>query len=273
MDIAINNYNSFKNWYLKILDEFNFSQKEDKLARDILLKILGEKSSKWNAERILENFIHKITEKSSILIFGCGPTLVDSVEKIIENKDKTIFETFINLAADGASVFLRENGLPIDGIFTDLDGITKREFTYGKYDIIHAHGDNIEKLKIFKNEIIEKKNIISTCQVKPENGVFNPGGFTDGDRILYFIKDLINPYQKLYLIGMDFKDIIGKYSKPNRPTDFVAPQMKRKKLKFAVALIEEISGKMTNELYFVNSSPVSEKFKYLSLAEFLTDHI
>ena len=69
-----------------------------------------------------------------------------------------------------------------------MDGITIKEFQYASFNIIHAHGDNIKNLKLFKNEIIKFKNIIGTTQVEPDRNLVNPGGFTDGDRILYFLK-------------------------------------------------------------------------------------
>lgn len=273
MKISINNYDSFKREYQKIVREFQFEPKEDQRARDILFKMIQSKKRHWKVEEILEEFKRKIEENNALLIYGCGPSLEDSVEKIIASQGKSIFKRFINLAADGASVFLRERELPLEGIFTDLDGITEKEFTYGEYLIVHAHGDNIDKLKSFKSHIIEKKNVIATTQVEPKLGVFNPGGFTDGDRILYFIKNLINPDQILYLVGMDFKETVGKYSKPYKNEDFTASQIKRKKLQVAIELIEQFVKEVENKIFFVNSPHVSDKFNYLSLSEFITEHI
>jgi len=273
MKETINNYNTFKHWYQRILEEFKFDPNEDKRARNILLDIIQRKGNKWNAKEILTDFIQRVNEKSAILIYGCGPTLDESVEGLIEIGGKDIFKRCINLAADGASVLLRKKQLPIDGIFTDLDGITPKEFSYGEYIIIHAHGDNIEKLKAFKQDIIGKEKVIATTQVKPKNGIFNPGGFTDGDRILYFIKNFLLPTQKLYLIGMDFNDVVGKYSKPQRNKDFPAPLIKRKKLKMAVSLLQEIVAKVENEIYFVNSAPALEIFQSISIFKFIKDHL
>lgn len=273
MKISINKYDSFKSWYKKIIREFHFEPEKDQRARDILFEIIKSKKRRWNVEEILKGFKGKVNEKNALLIYGCGPSLENSVEKIIAAQGKSIFSRFVNLAADGASIFLRERELPLDGIFTDLDGITEKEFTYGEYLIVHAHGDNIGKLNSFKKQIIEKRNVIATSQVEPKPGVFNPGGFTDGDRILYFIKNLITPTQTIYLIGMDFKETVGKYSKPYKKEDFTAPQIKRKKLEIAVKLIEQIIEDVENDIYFVNSPRVSDKFNYLTLTEFTTEHI
>jgi hypothetical protein len=268
---TINFYQGFKNCYNRIIHEFNYEEKKDWKARDVLLRILKEKDREWKSEVILREFKGKLKEKQKILIFGCGPSLEISIQTIIKESGKEFFKNFINLTADGASVLLREKNLPIDGLFSDLDGITKQEFEYARFVIVHSHGDNIEKLFKYKSAIIEKRNVIATTQVKPKKGIFNPGGFTDGDRILYFIKNLILPHQQLYLIGMDFKGIVGKFSKPYMRQDTAATPTKKKKLEFAVKLIEELPNEVRNKLYFVNSEKVSKKFKYLSLSRFLKE--
>ncbi len=268
---TINFFQGFQKWYIRIINEFNYDENKDREARDVLLRILDEKDRDWSSKDILREFKERLNEKQNLLIFGCGPSLESSINSIIKKKGANFFNNFINLTANGASVLLREEKLPIDGLFSDLDGITKQEFNYAKFVIVHAHGDNIEKLLHFKKEIIHKRNIIPTTQVKPKNGIYNPGGFTDGDRIVYFIKNLILPHQKLYLIGMDFKETVGRFSKTYMKQDALATPIKIKKLEFAVKLIEEIYKELKNELYFVNSKKVSKKFTYLSLSQFLKE--
>ena len=149
---------------------------------------------------------------------------------------------------------LNENVIPIK-----LDGITKEEFFYSEFLFIHAHGDNIEKLKSFKDEILIFKNIIGTTQVEPSENLINPGGFTDGDRILYFLRTLLEPKHQIFLIGMDFQNIIGKYSKLELYENQEGNAIKIKKLKFATDLIEWIMHLINNEIYFVNSKFISDK--------------
>lgn len=264
----INKYRQFKSWYIKIIKTLNFDEKEDKRARDILLNILKKKDPNWNSQLILQLFKQEIHQKPSILIYGCGPSLEQSIEKILKRRRPDFFEKFINLAADGASRLLSEKNIPVNGIFSDLDGITKKEFEYGNFVIIHAHGDNIEKLRQFRSNIIAKENIICTTQVEPINGILNPGGFTDGDRILYFIKNLVLPHQKIFLFGMDFHDIVGKFSKPSLNKDSNASVIKKQKLRLAIALIEDLLKDFDYEVYFVNSEKSSQQFQYLSLSSF-----
>ena len=261
-------YVEFKEWYLKIIKEFDFNPKKDQEARDYLSNILSTKSKDWSLELILNSFNEVIQSKSIIIIYGCGPSLEESVKFLLNNEPEHLFDKSINLAADGASVLLKQKKIPIDGIFTDLDGISKTEFNYADFIIVHAHGDNINKLNSFKNDIIKLKNIIGTTQSEPVHNVINPGGFTDGDRILFFLRSLLFPYHKLYLIGMDFNNIIGKYSKPDMIENKEGNPVKIKKLQFAVQLLIWILERVENQVYFVNSEVISEKFNYLSLEEF-----
>jgi uncharacterized Rossmann fold enzyme len=264
----INFFDEFKEWYFKIITEFKFNIQEDRDARDFLSYILMQSSIIWNLEDILKSFKDIIQSKSNILVYGCGPSLEITMEKF---KDKLLFNKSVNLAADGAAVFLKEKQIPVDGIFTDLDGITINEFNYPEFIIVHAHGDNIKKLKAFREKMINFKKIIGTTQVEPIKDILNPGGFTDGDRILFFIKSFLLPYHRIFLIGMDFNNIIGRYSKPELTEHQVASPAKLKKLRYAIKLVEWFKTQVVNEIYFVNSkfeSKYFKNFKSISTSEF-----
>jgi uncharacterized Rossmann fold enzyme len=261
----INFYLEFKDWYFKIIKDFKFDNQKDREASNFLSRILMKKKDNWNLEDLLKSIKNLVQSKSFILIYGCGPSLEDTVEKI---KGVLLYNKCVNLAADGAAVLLKEKQISIDVIFTDLDGITIDEFNYPEFIVVHAHGDNIEKLKFYEKKIINFKKIIGTTQVEPLKNLINPGGFTDGDRILYFIKSFLLPHQKLFLIGMDFNNIIGKYSKPEMTENQKTNPIKLKKLHYAIKLIEWLKKEIENEIYFVNSEAVSKKFMYISIPEF-----
>jgi uncharacterized Rossmann fold enzyme len=262
-------YNEFKEWYFQIIDDFKFSYKKDCEARDYLSSIISRKNQNWSLEKILNLFRKRLLLKRTIAIYGCGPSLEKTIEIIMKREGIKFFKKFINLAADGASVLLREKGIKIDAIFTDLDGITKNEFHSTIFNIVHAHGDNIKRLKFFENEIIKFKNVIGTTQVEPSGNLINSGGFTDGDRILFFIHTLLSSYHKIFLLGMDFGRIIGKYSKLNIKRSQNASPEKTKKLKYAIELIKWLNRKINNEIYFVNSDFTSEDFVNLPIEEFV----
>ncbi|GAI11147.1 unnamed protein product, partial [marine sediment metagenome] len=264
----LNFFSEFKDWYFHIREEFNFDYQKDLESRVLLSRIFKKKTQQWGLESILESFSRRILLKPVILIYGCGPSLEETVNIILKKKGIAFFDRFINLAADGASVLLREKNIPIDAIFTDLDGITKNEFNYSSFNIIHAHGDNMEKINQFENEIINFKNVIGTTQVEPIDNILNPGGFTDGDRILFFLRSLLKPSQKLFLIGMDFKNTVGRYSKLNIEYNQEGSQVKKRKLQFAVELIRWIRNKLKNDLFFINSEIVNNQFNYITIEEF-----
>ncbi|MFX1274774.1 MAG: 6-hydroxymethylpterin diphosphokinase MptE-like protein [Promethearchaeota archaeon] len=264
-------YETFKEQYFKIIDDLHFDYKKDCKARDILSSILKSKHEKreYDLNLILKSFKINIHSKKNIFIYGCGPSLVPTVNYLIDNLGLDIFKNVINIAADGASIFLGKKKIPIQAIFTDLDGITKKEFNNVDYMIIHGHGDNIDRLEYFKQEIIEFCNIIGTTQVEPSENLINPGGFTDGDRILYFLQSLLSLNNKLFLIGMDFNNVVGRYSKLYFEKNQEGTPMKKRKLRIAVQLIEQILPKIQNDIFFVNTNNISNEFKYLSLEEFI----
>jgi uncharacterized Rossmann fold enzyme len=261
----INYYLEFKGWYDKIIKDFDFDYKKDIEAKRILSDIIKMKSSDWDFKEVLLTFYNGIKKAKSIFIFGSGPSLEDTIDHIIELKGIKFFNQSINLAADGATRFLKKKGIPIYGTFSDLDGITKNEFDYPSFMIIHAHGDNINRLLTFKEDIIRFNNLIGTTQVEPNDLLLNPGGFTDGDRILFFLRSILSPSQKLYFIGMDFGNIVGKYSKPHLQGNLIGTDTKIKKLKYGFILLKWISKKLENEIILLNSKTKSHYFRNISL--------
>jgi len=264
----IESHIEFRAWYRKIVNDFNFDLQKDREARDLLSHILEKKPSSYNLEEILLSFKENIQKKEHICVYGCGPSLVESVDFILSNLGKSFFSNCVNLAADGAARLLNEKTIPIDGIITDLDGITKNDFSKAKFVIVHAHGDNNHLLERFKNAIINFTKIIGTTQAESTYNLVNPGGFTDGDRILAFIISFLLPHQELYLIGMDFNDIVGIYSKLNHEKNYLADPIKFKKLQYALQIIEWLIPKIKIPLYLINTTPISDKLNYLTLEAF-----
>ena len=264
----IESHIEFRAWYRKIVNDFNFVLQKDREARDLLSRILEKKTYSYNLEEVLHSFKENIQKKERICVYGCGPSLEESVDYILSNLGKNFFKNCVNLAADGAARLLNERIIPIDGIITDLDGITKRDFFKAKFVIVHAHGDNILLLEHFKNTIINFTKIIGTTQAESTYNLINPGGFTDGDRILALIISFLLPQQELYLIGMDFDDIVGNYSKPNQEKNYLADPIKLKKLQYALQIIEWLIPKVKIPMYLINTKPISDKFNYLTLEAF-----
>jgi len=218
-----------KNWefiYKKIAQDLNLEIDKDIFAADILNKLLDDK------KLVSLKDIRSIIENKEVIVFGAGPSLENSIiknKKVISNK--------IKIAADGATTALIKNNFQPDIIVTDLDGKIKDQIKSnlnGSIVVIHAHGDNIDKIN--QHLYSFKENIIGTTQINPQpfKNLHNFGGFTDGDRAIFFA-DFFNP-KKIYLLGFDFNGEIGKYSFSDKKDKF----LKLKKLKWCKYFINNL---------------------------------
>ena len=110
------------------------------------------------------------------------------------------------VAASDAATRLREHGIAVDCMVTDLDKApdTARELTAtGTPVAVHAHGDNIPELE---SEVPDLRTewVVPTTQAAPARGVRNFGGFTDGDRAA-FLADALGA-GRLVFPGWNFDD-------------------------------------------------------------------
>ena len=180
--------------------------------------------------------IKDLIEKKPVFVVGAGPSLPSSISILKKHKKIT------KIVADGATKAIIENGLKPDIVVTDLDGDIKSLKKAGRTNtimVVHAHGDNSEKIHFVKNF----KNCIGTTQTKPMGKIHNFGGFTDGDRCVF----LANHFKakKIILLGMDFGTRIGKYSK----TRVISRTTKIKKLRRGKKLLEWLAQKSESKLY------------------------
>jgi uncharacterized Rossmann fold enzyme len=100
-------------------------------------------------------------------------------------------------------VLLERNIVP-GAVVTDLDGPfpeIQRANRMGSLMVVHAHGDNLDALTSYLPRL---KRVVGTCQCRPPPGLFNFGGFTDGDRCVFAAKEL--GAAKISLLGFDFQD-------------------------------------------------------------------
>ena len=234
----------WKKRYFSILKELNYSEKKDKESALILDSILKKTD---NIEKI-----RKLIQDRTVLVIGSGPSLSIAIPKLKKLKKS------IKIAADSSLKLLVDNEIIPDIIVTDLDGdadtIKKISKTKSIF-VIHAHGDNIEKLPMVK----KIKNCVGTTQTNPFNKIQNFGGFTDGDRGVF----LANYFdaKKIILFGMDFGNQIGKFSNTKRSDR----NIKLKKLEIGRDLLIWLSTITKSEL-FTTSKPI-EGFKKISYKE------
>ena len=231
-------------WYYKIRDYLNISYNDDTKATQILNDLLPP----LKINEILDKLKEKIKNRE-VYVVGCGTSI-----KVLSNRFQGVVSTnrdnYFILAADGATTALLEINVIPDAIVSDLDGrIEDILFANkkGSVVLIHAHGDNIDKLK--KYVPLFSDLIIGTTQVEPKKKVLNFYGFTDGDRAVFFAYYL--GAKKIFLIGMDFENIVSKYSKPYFSKDTKATEFKRKKLEIGKMLLNWLQKKSKIKLIFV----------------------
>ena len=88
--------------------------------------------------------------------------------------------------------------------------------------ILHAHGDNISSWRNLLGIAVNITNpprLVLTHQTSENiDGMYNPGGFTDGDRAICFLKALGVPNERILLLGTR-TDIVGKWSGETNPEE------------------------------------------------------
>ena len=214
----------WEKYYSEILKDFVFSREDDEKSARLLDEILS-------TERCLtlDELSEIVGFSDKFIVFGAGPSLKEHIQLLKQDYD---LKDYVLVAADGATTALVEQRVSPDIIATDLDGNLDDILLAnlrGANIVIHAHGDNMDKIVSLSSFF---NNVLGTTQAQPVGNLYNFGGFTDGDRALFLAVAL--GASEITLAGMDFGEIVTKYSRPNLETDIAkADEFKRKKLAYA----------------------------------------
>jgi len=160
----------------------------------------------------------------AVLVCGGGTRLADELSSM--NVDRFV------VAADAATTEVADAGIAVDMIVTDLDGIVEDQISLnssGTVAFIHAHGDNLPALERYAGRFTGP--VVGTCQCPPPSGLFNFGGFTDGDRAACICAEL--GARDLQLAGFDFERPSGKEGR--------SLEVKRRKLQWAKEILETLA--------------------------------
>ncbi|WP_462316643.1 6-hydroxymethylpterin diphosphokinase MptE-like protein [Methanobrevibacter sp.] len=221
----------WEKYYTEILEDFGFSRENDEESAKLLDEILSTEGC-----LTLEDLKGFVDFSDKFIIFGAGPSLKEHVLFLKENYD---LKDYVLVAADGATTALIEQKIAPDIVATDLDGNLDDIMlanVRGANIAIHAHGDNIEKIAGLTPFFT---SVLGTTQAQPVGNLYNFGGFTDGDRAI-FLAVALNA-REITLAGMDFGDIVTRYSRPNIESDTAeADEFKKKKLIYAERLTQWI---------------------------------
>ena len=262
------NWHDWKPYYAKVILDLGLDESKDYAVTTSFTNLV-----KQNHQNGFYHVLNKIKEKklSKSWIFGAGPSLEQDF--VIFKKFYTIQSDLI-VGVDGACLFLIENEIYPDVIFSDLDGSLETLLTclaHGSILILHAHGDNFDIVRNFYPKIASY-SFIPTVQTKPDEPyLFNFGGFTDGDRAIAGILEWF-PNVDVILLGFTFGNLQGKYSKPTKLKNHVqASDFKLKKLTFAKEFIAKLAIMFKNRIYNL-STPTEQIIGVSQQLNILTNH-
>ena len=222
----------WEKYYTEILDDFGFSRENDEESAKLLDEILSTEGC-----LTLNDLAEIVGFSDKYIVFGAGPSIKEHIRMLKKDYD---LKDYVLVAADGATTAPIEERIVPDIVATDLDGNIDDILLAnlrGANIVIHAHGDNIEKIATMSSFF---NNVLGTTQAQPVGNLYNFGGFTDGDRAIFLAVAL--GASEITLAGMDFGDIVTKYSRPNLPDVLgQADEFKKKKLMYAEKFTNWIS--------------------------------
>ena len=206
-------YDEWKDYYHLILKDFGFERDRDELSARLLSDLLrGDRTSPEELEDLIRGRV--------VTVAGDGPNLPDEIGGIHG----------VLIAADEATSILLQHGMTPNIVMTDLDGKVEdlvRANELGAVVIIHAHGDNQDKIKQFAGHF--KGKVMGTTQSEPFGHVHTFGGFTDGDRGAYLADHF--GASEIRLVGFDFDNPWEKGKNV---------EIKKRKLNWAFVLISKL---------------------------------
>jgi uncharacterized Rossmann fold enzyme len=186
-----------------------------------------------------------------VMVIGSGPGLEKNIKFI---KRST---TFVKIVANGAVQALIERNIKPNIVVTDLDGnpsFLQKAEKMGSTMVVHAHGDNINRLK----KLVPKfRHLVGSTQVMPVQNVYNFGGFTDGDRCVFLAEEF--GAREILLVGMELGDHLGRYSKEG----LVDIELKKKKMKAGKRLLEMLAKRSRSQLFDTSKKPIKGFTRFL----------
>lgn len=210
-------YGAWEPVYQRIIDDFGFSREKDEESARILSALAQER------EICRPSCLSRIISEE-VTVCGYAPRLEMNLERVAP--------TGTVIAADGATKVLMERGIVPDIIVTDLDGNVESQVeanSRGSVLVVLAHGDNIPSIQKYVPRF--QGAIVPTTQSKPFEGMYNFGGFTDGDRAVELARHF--GAKHIVLLGFDFLNPREQQNKDNR--------IKQKKLEWARKIIFDLN--------------------------------
>ncbi len=216
--------------YLDIVRRLALNVEADRNATALLTSLLRN----IDPAPILSRLRSRIHDHA-VVVCGAGPSLERHLRETMRMPE---LQDAVYVAADGAATAFLEQDQNCDVLVTDLDGNSgdlKRIVENGALPIVHAHGDNMDRVKQFVPTLREA---LGSTQVEPTDRAFLWGGFTDGDRACHIALHYVP--RRIVLAGMDFGTMVGRWSKPDKAFHYQADERKRIKLEIARELVSAL---------------------------------
>lgn len=249
-------------WYERILEDFGYSRERDEEAAEILAGFMADKKC------LREELASKFRGAGCVVVAGAYDTVAEEAATLSENLAPGI----LVVSADTATTPLLSVGVIPDIVVTDLDGVFEDIYECwrrGAVLVVHAHGDNIERLKLYLPRLDAR--IEATCQSTPRGHIHNFGGFTDGDRAVFMAAAL--GARRVVTIGMCFTCGAGRYSAAVKAANPQWLAMKRMKLDYGYRLLSWLAGTKP-DIEFIDATsaewPLPQGFKKKPLREALS---
>ncbi|OYR39271.1 hypothetical protein DJ82_10020 [Halorubrum sp. Ib24] len=182
------NFETFEPVYEAILADFGFERADDERARDVAAGL----ATPFPLDRLGD------WRGATVAVAGAAPRLADDVD-LARGADVVV-------AASTAADVLRERGVAVDCMVTDLDKNPETAAALTREGVpvaAHAPGDNLPAVRKWLPRFDDEWTL-ATTQAAPTGVVVNTGGFTDGDRAA-FLADHVGA-GRLVFPGWEFDD-------------------------------------------------------------------
>ncbi len=206
----------FEDWepfYVQIVEDLGLSRDDDEAVAAELDRILG-------GTRVSFEELRAIFRGKTVTVAGNGPSLADDLAHV----------DGVLVTADEATSAALERGLRPAVLVTDLDGAVAdqvRANAEGTVEVILGHGDNGPAIRSWAPKFAGRT--VATTQSRPSGGLYDFGGFTDGDRAVYLADHF--GAKEIRLAGWDFEHPSAKDDDPKR---------KQRKLDWAYILLQNL---------------------------------
>ncbi len=206
----------FEDWepfYVQIVEDLGLSRDDDEAVAAELDRILG-------GTRVSFEELRAIFRGKTVTVAGNGPSLADDLAHV----------DGVLVTADEATSAALERGLRPAVLVTDLDGAVAdqvRANAEGTVAVILGHGDNGPAIRSWAPKFAGRT--VATTQSRPSGGLYDFGGFTDGDRAVYLADHF--GAKEIRLAGWDFEHPSAKDDDPKR---------KQRKLDWAYILLQNL---------------------------------